>query len=206
MRLEYEVPRSRAAPPLLRANGAFMNYRKGPFALFALRNYIGKDRVNNALRRVLHAYSPNPPLPTTLDLYRELQAATPDSLRCLLRDLFEVNTFWNFKTEQVSAKQMQPGTWQVTLQVQAKKVVVDSAGVETEVPMNDWVEVGVFAPAGKGQKSGKPLYLQKRRLRSGPQTITVMVPLQPARAGLDPNHLLIDLEMEDNVQKVNIAN
>ncbi|GAB2471166.1 hypothetical protein GCM10011375_38070 [Hymenobacter qilianensis] len=206
MRQEYEVPRSRAAPPLLRANDAFMNYRKGPFALFALRNYIGKDRVNNALRRVLHAYSPSPPLPTTLDLYRELQAATPDSLRYLLHDLFQANTFWKLKTEQATAKQTQSGTWQVSLQVEAQKVVVDSVGVETQLPMNDWVEVGVFAPAGKGQKAGQPLYLQKRRLRSGQQTITVMVPRQPVRAGLDPNHLLIDLEMEDNDQKVKIEN
>ncbi|MBT1712602.1 hypothetical protein KK062_30485, partial [Fulvivirgaceae bacterium PWU5] len=50
MREEYEVPRSKAAPPLLRANNSFINYRKGPFALFALRNYIGKDSVNNAMR------------------------------------------------------------------------------------------------------------------------------------------------------------
>ncbi|QNP54348.1 hypothetical protein H9L05_21235 (plasmid) [Hymenobacter qilianensis] len=94
----------------------------------------------------------------------------------------------------------------MSLQVEAQKVVVDSVGVETQLPMNDWVEVGVFAPAGKGQKAGQPLYLQKRRLRSGQQTITVMVPRQPVRAGLDPNHLLIDLEMEDNDQKVKIEN
>ena len=31
--------------------------------------------------------------------------------------------------------------------VQARKVVVDSAGVETPMPMDDWVEVGVFVPA-----------------------------------------------------------
>jgi aminopeptidase N len=206
MREEYEVPRSRAAPPLLRAKDAFMNYRKGPFALFALRNYIGKDKVNDALRRVLHAYSPNPPLPTTLDLYRELQAATPDSLRYLLHDLFQANTFWELKTEQATAQQTTAGTWQVSLEVQAQKVVVDSVGVETRVPMDDWVEVGVFAPAKTGEESQRPLYLRKHRLRSGKQTITVMVPHKPTHAGIDPNHLMIDLEMEDNDQKVKIEN
>jgi hypothetical protein len=35
-------------------------------------------------------------------------------------------------------------------------VVVDSAGVETEVPMDDWVEVEVFAPAAQGDTPGKP--------------------------------------------------
>ncbi len=90
----------------------------------------------------------------------------------------------------------------MTLDVQARKVIVDSAGVETPVAINDWVEVGVFAPAGKGTEPARPLYLRKHRIRSGKQTITVTVPGQPARAGIDPNHLLIDLEMDDNTRKV----
>ena len=66
----------------------------------------------------------------------------------------------------------------MTLDVRARKVVVDEAGVETEVPMDDWVEVGVFG-------EGEP-YMQKHRIRSGKQTITVTVPRKPARAGIDP--------------------
>ncbi len=202
MRQEYEVPRSRAAPPLLRANNRFMNYRKGPFALFALRNYIGKDSVNNALRRMLHDYTANPPLPTTLDFYRELQAVAPDSLHYLVHDLFAANTFWELQTEQATAGQTRAGTWQVTLNVQARKGVVDERGVETPVPMNDWIEIGIFAPAGKGESLDKPLYLQKHHIHSGKQTIKVTVPRKPARAGIDPNHLLIDLKIDDNIRKV----
>ena len=71
------------------------------------------------------ARSGAPPLPTSLDLYRELQAVTPDSLRYLLHDLFEANTFWELETERATAKQTAAGAWQVTLDVQARKVVVD---------------------------------------------------------------------------------
>ncbi|HYR12249.1 MAG TPA: hypothetical protein VEQ60_30965 [Longimicrobium sp.] len=84
-------------------------------------------------------------------------------------------------------------------------MTVDTAGVETEVPMNDWVEIGVFAPAEKGETSGRPLYLRKHRIRSGGQTITVMVPRRPARAGIDPHHLLIDQERPDNVEEVEVV-
>jgi hypothetical protein len=204
MRLEYEVPRSRAAPPLLQANNRFMNYRKGPFALFALRNYIGKQRVNDALRRLLRNYTPNPPLPTTLDFYRELQAVTPDSLHYLVHDLFAANTFWELQTELATAKEVLAGIWQVRLNVRARKVVVDLMGVVTEVPMDDWVEIGVFAPTGQGKEEAKPLYVQKHRIRSHQQTITVTVRQKPTRAGIDPNHLLIDLNTEDNIEKVKI--
>ncbi|HLM66596.1 MAG TPA: hypothetical protein VK358_03670, partial [Longimicrobium sp.] len=86
--------------------------------------------------------------------------------------------------------------------VRARKVTVDAAGAETEVPMDDRVQVGVFAPAGAGGKSGGPLYLRMHRIRSGGQTIVVTVPRRPARAGIDPHHLLIDPERSDNVREV----
>jgi ABC-2 type transport system permease protein len=125
--------------------------------MYALSEYVGEERVNEALRRLLARHASGALL-TTLDLYRELQAVTPHSLQYLLHDLFEANTFWELETRRATAVETEAGTWQVTLDVTARKVVVDEAGVETEVPMNDWVEVGVFGP------SGKPLYLRKHHL------------------------------------------
>ncbi|AHM58685.1 putative membrane protein [Flammeovirgaceae bacterium 311] len=202
MRQEYEVPRSRAMPPLLRANNRFMNYRKGPFALFALRHYIGKDRVNSALRRMLQNYTTEPPLPTTLDLYKELQAVTPDSLYYLVHDLFAANTYWELKTEQASAKQTKAGSWQLRLEVDARKLTVDSMGVATDIPMHDWIEIGVYGARAAGESQAKVLYLQKHRIHSGRQTILLQVAEQPSRAGIDPRHLLIDLKMDDNSIKI----
>lgn len=208
MRETYETPRSRAADPLLRASGWFLAYRKGPLALYALNQYVGEERVTLALRRMLEKHgSGEPPLPTSLDFYRELQAVTPDSHRYLLRDLFETNTFWELKTERATAEQIKSDTWQVTLEVEARKVVVDEKGVETEVPMNDWVEIGVFAPMEEGKEAvGKPLYLQMHRINSGKQTITVAVPTKPERAGIDPRYLLIDLKTDNNLRKLKIEN
>ena len=122
----------------------------------------------------------------------------------LLHDLFAANSFWELETERATVEQTAAGTWQVTLDVQARKVVVDEAGVETEVPMDDWVEVGVFAPAEKGEEPGKPPYLQKHRIRSGQQSITVTVPSRPTHTGIDPNYLLIDLKTDDNAKTVKI--
>ena len=38
------------------------------------------------------------------------------------------------------------GEYVVTLNVLAKKMRADNAGNETEKPMNDFVEIGMFAP------------------------------------------------------------
>jgi ABC-2 type transport system permease protein len=205
LREVYATPRTRAEVPLLRATDSFLTYRKGPFAMYALREYAGAGQVNTALRRLLERHgSGTPPLATSLDLYRELKAVIPQSLHYLLADLFEANTFWELATQRVTAKQTETGAWQVTLDVKARKVVVDTSGVETEVPMDDLIEVGVFT-AAKAAGPGEPLYLQMHRMRSGEHRITVMVASKPARAGIDPRNLLIDVEGDDNLKEITRA-
>ena len=199
MREGFGPPRTRAAPPLLRATDSYSYARKGPFALYTMREYIGKDRVGDALRSLLKKHGSGvPPLPTSLDLYRELQAVTPDSYQYLLRDLFEKNTFWELATERAAAKRTSADAWQVTLDVRARKVVVDETGIENEVPMDDWVKIGVFGEGGP--------YMQTHRIRSGQQTITMKVPRKPTRAGIDPENLLIDLDTENNIKGVKLEN
>jgi len=115
--------------------------------------------------------------------------------------IFAANTYWELAADQVTARQAGAGSWQVTLDVQARKVVIDSLGAETEIPMDDLVEVGVFAAAEDGGL-GEPLYLRMHRVHSGEQRITVTVPRKPARAGIDPRSLLIDMEATDNLREI----
>jgi len=200
MRESYSTSRTRAAPPLIRAADPLAFSLKGPFALYATHEYIGKERVDEALLRLLEKHrAETSPLATSLDLYRELQAVTPDSLQYLLEDLFEKNTFYEFETVQTKAQRNKAGTWQVTLELRARKMVVDEAGVEKEIPMNDWIEIGVY-----GQTKS---YLLKHIVRSGKQTITVTVAQMPERAGIDPRHLLSELkETDSNIKAVKIGN
>ena len=168
--------------------------------MYALSRYIGRDQVNTALRRLLQKrLSGALPLPTTLDLYRQLEEVTPDSLNYLLNDLFKKNMYWRLKTEDLAAVQTKGGTWEVTLKVSAQKVVVDKTGKEVEEPMNDWLEIGMYE---KSNGVDKPLYLQMHRIRSGRQTIKLTVPRKPESGGIDPNYLMIDLRLEDNVREL----
>jgi len=205
LRQPYPIAPIRRGEPLLRGLDPWMSYRKGPFALYAMSESIGEERVNGALRRLYEQHQPQEaPLATTLDLYRELKAVTPASMQYLLHDLFEVNTFWQLRTERVKATQTASGTWQVTLDVKARKVVVDEEGVETELPMDELVEIGIFGPAGGGGELSAPLHLEKHRIRTGQQTITVTVPRKPTLAGIDPRHLLDweEREDDDNIEGV----
>lgn len=203
MRQPHPWPPIRTGLPLLRAMDPWANYRKGPYAMHALSEYVGEGRVNGALRTLVEKKASS--LATTLDMYRELQAVTPDSLQTLLHDLFEVNATWTFDTKNVTAVQADSGAWRVTLEVDARKVIADSAGSETEAPMTEWVEIGIFAPAGPGEMLGRPLYLRKHPMRSGTQTISVMVPEKPARGGIDP-YSVLDWAEGDNIEGIETGN
>ena len=50
---------------------------------------------------------------------------------------------------------------------------------------------------------GKVRHLQKHRIRSGTQTITVLVPERPSRGGIDPYNLL-DWEEGDNIEAIEV--
>ena len=204
LRQEYETPQAKADVPLIRGNEWFHNYRKGPLALYTLSKYVGREKINSALRNLLEKQDSLPGLPTSLDLYKELQAVTPDSLQYLAHDLFEVNTHWDLKTVEVTAKQKSAGTWEVTLKLKAEKLKVDSEGLETEIGINDWIEIGIFAPGKNGAETGEALYREFHHLTSKTETITVTVFKQPGYAGIDPYYLLNDWKMHDNIKEVKL--
>lgn len=206
MRDDYYTPQARADEPLLKATRHNLIYRKGPLALYALREYIGKDKMRMAL---LDLFKENglgkAPLPLPSDLYSKLENVTPDSLRYLLHDLFAANTFWELKTEKANVTQTNNGTWRVTMDVQARKLTVDTNGQEEDVEMNDLIQIGVYKPVQGQEDEWEALYMQWYNIRSGKQTIEIELQQKPSFAGIDPNYLLMDLEAWDNIIEVQFS-
>jgi hypothetical protein len=192
-----------AEVPLLRAVDRFEVYRTGPFAMYALRETIGEEKVNAALRTLLDRFrSGEPPYPTSLDLYAQLRAVTPPATHYLLKDLFEEITFWDLRTKAARVKPAADGAYEVTLDLEAYKLKVGTAAREKRVPMSELVDIGIYGPSKDGWTLGEPLYVRKHRIRSGTQSITVTVPRRPASAGIDPNFTLLDRKRDDNMKPV----
>ncbi|HXT15949.1 MAG TPA: M1 family aminopeptidase [Gemmatimonadaceae bacterium] len=215
--LEYELnsyllgratERRKELPLELGENQPYIHYNKGSLVTYALRDYLGEARMNAAVRGFLNATKfKGPPYPTSLELVDSLRAATPDSLKYLIADLFENITLYELKTDSVNASAApagSPGKYAVDLYVTAKKVRADSLGKETQQAMDDWIDIGLFAKAPAkpdptiDSKVGVPLYLVKHRILTGPQKVTVFVDQIPYRAGIDPLHKLIDRITTDN--------
>src|SRR6185503_5889015 len=100
-------------------------YNKGAVAMYSLREMVGADSVNAALRRFYTQYAEKgPPYPTSLDLMRELRAVTPDSLQYVLDDLFETITLWDVKTDAAKVKRV-GNEWRMTVNVTGRKLRAD---------------------------------------------------------------------------------
>jgi ABC-2 type transport system permease protein len=196
--LQQRGETGRDVPLLEVEDDPHVSYGKGAVALYTLREQIGAEAVNRALRRFLEKYrGSGAPYATSLDLYAELRAVTPPALHDLLTDLFETITLWDVKTQSAAARRLKDGKYEVTLEVVAQKLRADRAGHETATPMNDLLEVALFAPGKKD-----PIYLARHRIRSGKQTIRIIAPQEPSRAGVDPFGKLIERERGDNVVDV----
>ena len=193
--------------PLVRMAGdqMYLRYNKGALAFYTLRDYIGEEGLNRALRGYLEKVRyQEPPYTNSLELLEHLRAATPDSLQYVVSDLFEHVTLYENRAEEATSTRTADGRYRVDLKFAARKIRADSLGNETTIPMADMIDVGVFAAGeAKGkEKLGAPLYLRKHRISAGKHTITVSVEKEPARAGIDPYHRLIDRQMSDNTVAV----
>ncbi len=192
-------------PLLLVENQQYIHYNKGSVVLYALRDYIGEEKLNRALSDYLAEKAfQGPPWTVSLDLLDHLEAVTPDSLRYVLEDMFETITLFENRMVEAHGSPEGDGRYVVTLEADAKKVRADGHGVETPVPIDDWIDIGVFADTvtAAGKKEERVLYLKKHHITGDPVKITVTVDAKPARAGIDPYNKLIDRNSDDNVIKV----
>ncbi|OJJ17515.1 hypothetical protein BKI52_26985 [marine bacterium AO1-C] len=206
----------RQEQPLKRVeNQQYIHYNKGSVVLYALKDYIGEKRMNAALAKyVAKVGNQSAPYTTTNEWIKFLREATPDSLQYLITDMFENITLYDNKVENLGYKK-KGKQYEITLKINSKKLRADGYGVEKEMPLNDYIDIGVFARTkvkvpikGSKTRSGKPryrtkrenkvLYFKKHKITKNTQTIKILVDEKPYSAGIDPYNKLIDRKTGDN--------
>jgi ABC-2 type transport system permease protein len=178
-------------------NQGYVHYRKGSMVMYALQDYIGEDKVNEAIREFLKQYAfKGPPYPRSLDLESYFAKVTPPQYQYVIEDLFKTITLYDNRAVAASYMQLPDGKYEVHLTLESKKFRADGRGAEHAIPVNDWIDVGVMGA------DGKYLYLQKHHIEREKTELTIVVDKSPAQAGVDPLDKLIDRNPDDNVTAV----
>jgi ABC-2 type transport system permease protein len=182
-------------------NQGYIHYGKGSVILYALQDYIGEAKVNLAMKNFLEEYRyKNPPYPTSLDFIKHLEPQVPDSLKYLITDWFKEITLYDNRLTEANYKKLDNGKYEVTLEVESAKIKPDSLGNETQIAINDWIDVGFFMDDDE-----EHLYQQKRmKFNKEKSSITVQLDSLPAKAAIDPRHILIDRVYKDNIKTISL--
>jgi aminopeptidase N len=186
-------------------NQPYIHYRKGSLVMYRLKEELGEDKVNHALRLLLTRYAfkgaPYPQSRELVQLFRD--EARPDQQQ-LITDLFEKITLYDLKARDSKVVKRPDGRYDVTLNFEAKKLYADGHGKETAAPMKEWVDVGLFTrePGKEGYKPEDMLLMKRIAVHSGAQSVTLTVDKAPSLAGIDPYNKLIDRNSDDNITAV----
>ena len=181
-------------------NQSYIHYGKGSVILYALQDYIGEDKVNEAMSEFLAAHKYQTPYPTSLDFLSYLEPKVPDSLNYLIKDWFKEITLYDNRLLSAKAEKLDNGKYAISLEIEARKIKSDSIGNEQEVALNEWVDIGVFADSDE-----KILMHQKRiKITEAKTNVLIEADSLPAKAAIDPRHILIDRVFDDNIKTVKI--
>ncbi|MEM9835900.1 MAG: M1 family aminopeptidase, partial [Bacteroidota bacterium] len=188
----------------------YLNYRKGAQALYALNEYLGENVLLDALARFerQHRFAP-PPYPTSIDFIEAIRAVTADSLQYLVHDYFETITLYDNTLQNVTIEPQADGQYALTLDFTVSKYRADKIGAKSytdaqgnslqhqgihSLPLQDFVRIGFFRA-----DEDSPFTKRQYKVERIANQLRLTLPERPDRVVIDPEHLLIDVERQDNV-------
>ena len=179
--------------PLYKAdNQAYLFYNKAAVVLFALRDLLGQEAMDRAIRAMMQERRP-----TSVDLVRHLHAVapTPDAAqRTLIDQWMREIVLYDLRVDVAQARRRADGRYDVTVRIDAGKRRTDGRGNEQPIAFDEPIEIAVAADT-------KVLDSRKHTLRRGMNEIKLIVDAQPSSVAVDPWITRIDRNPVDNVKR-----
>lgn len=181
-------------------NQQYIHYRKGVVVMASLRETLGEERLHNLLRQYLQTFKyKESPYPTTLDFNAFLNDGASATETAFIKSVFEEITLYDFKLSEVESNELDDGSYEIVLTIDAGKVSADGQGLETAIGLNELVDIALFSiDPDEVSATDKLLYLQKHMIKKGENIIKLIVPTLPKFAGIDPFVKFIDRDLIDN--------
>lgn len=182
---------SQEEPPLMlvKTPQQYISYGKGAIAFNSLSQHLGEEKFNAILQSFLKKYGSGiAPFPTSFDLVSHLKSNFPDSLQYLIEDYFEQVGFYDNKIIDAKTKPSNDGNYEVELDFFINKFSSNKKFLSRK-----FMEIGFY------NSSDQLIDLQWYETAKMQNKTTFPLKKQPFKVVLDPNYLLLDQDVENNV-------
>ena len=179
----------------------YIFYQKGGCIMYALQHYLGEQTINTVLKQFVRDYAfKERPYVTADVLVNRIKAAAPDSLKGLVSDCLEKVIVYNNKIKNASYV-LNDETLEYTINatIEGKKLEYNAAGKEKEVPMNDWMEIGIY------NKEDNLVATQKVKVQSGSHEVSFESARRPDKIMITPDFDLQEKDYLRNTAKTKVT-
>jgi len=216
-------------PPLATAGGTqqYIIYSKASWVFWGLKQYIGEDNMQGAIRAFLNEYGgTGSPYPTTLELIEYLRAAAGPDYQQLITDYFNRLTFWDMKfvidgEDNISVTENEDGSFKATFTIDLdKRTASEKTGREVSIleaeyekagddetkgelireaeALNEWIEIGFYDKDPDETFGDEWIKLERVHISAAKTTFSFDMETRPTHILLDPRRLLIERNVDDN--------
>ena len=189
--------------PLYRADARYLVYSKGAVAMYALKNILGEEAINQALRQLMqnHKY---PKIPaTTLDLIAALkQTTTANNYPVIDRWLKQI-IIDDLSITSASYQQLGNSHYKVNVCLQSQQTKEDGLGNSFAISTETTAWLGVFSEhpdnlISRGSDSAV-LKIAKVAVKSEGNCLSWTVAGKPTHIAIDPFYQKLDQQRDNNV-------
>ena len=192
-------------PPLYKVSGqGYLSYGKSQTAFLALRDLVGEQTINTAIRNVIDSQKNNIELTaTTIDFLEELYALTDTDKHELINDWFKRIVTYDLSIKNAEVKQIDSGRYQANISIKAKKFLQnETTGNSTEIAINEPIKIGAFKAHPSKLTDSDILSLKTYTINAESMTIQLELNEHPSFIVIDPFGTRSDANFYDNVFRV----
>jgi len=185
----------------LSENQTYVIYSKGAIVFNAIRELIGEEKLNRALKSIVSKYHQDSVV-TTLHLLDELYKETPTAQHVLIDDWLKRVITYDLGIETSRYKKLDDGNYEITVAVNATRFEATNTRDETEIKINEPIKIGVFANHPSQSYDEDVLYLQSHHINKNNNTFKITVAKLPMYISVDPYLTRLDRNEADNVKLI----
>jgi len=110
---------------------------------------------------------------------------------------------YDLKVNNAISKKLSDGTYEISLEIDAKRLQVSEDGQEKEIEINEPLFVGLFDDHPKDLRKGmNPIYLKAHQIKGQKTSIKIKVDKLPGLVSIDPYLTRVDRNYVDNIKQI----